>query len=199
MQQFLMEQFLIQQILQSCVALVQHSVFNFKRVADLDFFNSGYIYLSSLGKFSSFVFIKCFSTFLSLLVSIVTPWYSSKLLLTFYLALLAFLISYFLLTQANCAVSKLNILPCIFPLILKFMRQYTHFQEHLKSVMCFYGFLLCKILQILQCSQYTKIYKTIKNVGIVSFYRICLLAPKITMKLLNLTILCRGENFSSLL
>ena len=55
-EQFLMEQFLIQQILQSCVALVQHSVFNFKRVADLDSFNSGYIYLSSLGKFSSFVF-----------------------------------------------------------------------------------------------------------------------------------------------
>ena len=39
---------------QSCVALVQHPISNSKRVEDLDSFNSGDIYLSSLSKFSSF-------------------------------------------------------------------------------------------------------------------------------------------------
>ena len=45
---------------QSCVALVQHSISNYKQVADLNSFISGDIYLSSLGKFSSSVTIKCF-------------------------------------------------------------------------------------------------------------------------------------------
>ena len=57
---------------QSCVALVQHSISNSKQVADFDSFNSGDIYLSSLGKFSSFVTALCFPTFLSLLVSFST-------------------------------------------------------------------------------------------------------------------------------
>ena len=61
---------------QSCAALVQHSVSNSKQVADLDSFNSGDIYLSSLGKFSSFVTTECFPSFLSLLVSFFALSYS---------------------------------------------------------------------------------------------------------------------------
>ena len=49
--------------LQSCIALVQHSISNSKQVADLDYFNSVGICLSTLGKFSSFVTTKCFPTF----------------------------------------------------------------------------------------------------------------------------------------
>ena len=80
---------------QSFVALVQHSISNSKQVADLDSFNSGDIYLSSLGKFSSFVTTKCLPSFLNSLVLFLTLRYSSKLLLIFYLAFLTFLIRYF--------------------------------------------------------------------------------------------------------
>ena len=59
--------------------------------------------------------------------------------------------------------------------------------------MNFYGSLLCKILEILQFFQYTKIYETIENVGIASFYRIYLLAAIITMRLLVLKILFEDE------
>ena len=66
-----------------CVALVQHAISNSKQVVDLDSFNSGDIYLSSLGKFSSFVTAKCSPTFLSLLVPFLALCYSSKMFLTF--------------------------------------------------------------------------------------------------------------------
>ena len=82
-------------ISQSCVAVVQHSISNSKQVADLDSFNSGNIYLFSLGKFSSFVTKNFFPTFLSLLISFLTLYYLSKLLLILYLVFLTFLIRYF--------------------------------------------------------------------------------------------------------
>ena len=50
---------------QSCVAFVQHSISNSKELADFDSFNSGDIYLFSLGKFSSFATTKCLRSFLS--------------------------------------------------------------------------------------------------------------------------------------
>ena len=78
-----------------CVALVQHAISNSKQMADLDSFNSGDIYLSSLGKFSSFVTTKCSLTLLSLLVSFLALCYSSKLLVIFYSATLTFLTRYF--------------------------------------------------------------------------------------------------------
>ena len=103
---------------QFCVALVQHSISNFKQEAYLNSFNSGDTYLSSLVKFSSFVTTKCFLTFLSLLVSFLTLCYSPKLLLIFYLLFLTFLVRYFLLNQSNCVILNLNILLYIFLLIL---------------------------------------------------------------------------------
>ena len=114
---------------QSCVALVQHSIFNSKQVADLNSFNFGDIYLSSLSKFSSFVTAKCFPTFLFLLVSFLTSCYSSKVLLNVYVVFLTFLIRYFLLTQSNCVVLNLNILLCIFLLILFFIKRYPIFKS----------------------------------------------------------------------
>ena len=161
---------------QSCVALVQHSISNSKQVADLDSFNSGDINISSLGKYSSSVTSKYFPVFLSLLVSFLTSCYSFKLLLTFYVAFLAFLVSYFLLTQSNCLVLNLGTLACIFLLISFFIRRYTNFQKRLNSFMNFYGYLLRKFLEIVQFFQYTKIYETMENIGIASFYKICLLA-----------------------
>ena len=160
--------------------------------------NSGDTYLRSLGKFSSFVTTKCFSTFLSLLVSFLTLCYSSKLLLTFYLVFLTFLMRYFLLTQSNCVVLNLNILLYIFLLILFFTRRYTNFQKRLNSFMCFYGFLLCKILEILQYFPYTKIYEAMENVGIALFCRICVFTAIITMRLLILEIFCLDESLISI-
>ena len=184
-------------ISQSCVALV-HPISNSKQVADLDFFNSGDIYLSSLSKFSSFVTTKCSPTFLFLLVSFLTLCYSSKLLLIFYLVFLTFLTRCFLLTQSNCVVLNLNMLRYIFVLILFFTRGYTNFQKPLNSFMYFYGFLLRKILEILQFFQYTKIYEAMENVGIALFYRICVVAAIITMRLLILEILCGDESLISI-
>ena len=111
----------------SCVSLVQHSIFNSKQKVHLDSFNSDDIYLSSLGKFSSSVAIKCFLTFLSLLVSFSTLCYSSKVSLSFYLVFLAFLISYFLLTQSSCVVLNLSISTYIFLLILFFFAKVLKF------------------------------------------------------------------------
>ena len=51
--------------------------------------------------------------------------------------------------------------------------------------MYFYGFLLCKILEILQFFQYAK------------FYRICVLAATITIRLFSLDVLCGDENLKS--
>ena len=61
--------------------------------------------------------------------------------------------------------------------------------------MYFYGFLLCKILEILQYFQYIKVYEAMENVGIVLFYRICVFAAIITMRLVILEIfhfLCKA-------
>ena len=66
--------------LEPCVALVQHAISNSKQVVDLDSFNSGDIYLSSLSKFPSFVTTNCSPTLLFLLVSFLALCYSSKLL-----------------------------------------------------------------------------------------------------------------------
>ena len=54
--------------------------------------------------------------------------------------------------------------------------------------MCFYGFLLHKILEILQFLQYSKIDEAMESVGISLFYRICVLAAATTMRLLILEI-----------
>ena len=183
---------------QSRVPLVQHPISNSKQVADLDSFNFGDIYLSSLSKFSSFVTTKCSPTFLFLLVSFLTLCYSSKLLLIFYLVFLTFLTRCFLLTQSNCVVLNLNMLRYIFVLILFFTRGYTNFQKPLNSFMYFYGFLLRKILEILQFFQYTKIYEAMENVGIALFYRICVIAAITTMRLLILEILCGDESLISI-
>ena len=109
-----------------------------------------------------------FPTLLSLLVSFLALCYSSKLLL-FYLVFLTFLIRYFLLTQSSCVVLILNFLIYIFLQILFTIRRYTNFQKCLN----FY------------------------NVGIASFYRICMLAATITMRLLFLDVLCGDESLIS--
>ena len=83
-------------------------------------------------------------------------------------------------------------LPYIFLLILFFIRRYTNFQKRL-----IYGFLLRKILQILQFFQYTKIYEAMENVGIALFYRFCVVAAIITMRLLILEILYGDESLIS--
>ena len=64
--------------------------------------------------------------------------------------------------------------------------------------MYFYVFLLRKIFKTLQFFQYTKIYETMKNVGIASLYSICLLAAIITMTLLILKILHGVQNLISI-
>ena len=177
---------------------MQHPISNSKQVVDLDSFNSGDIYLSSLSKFSSIVTANCSPTFLSLLVSFLALCYSTKLLLIFYLVFLTFLNKGFLLTQSNCVTFSTYILPfCMLPyiflLILFFIRRYTNFQKRL-----IYGFLLRKILEILQFFQYTKIYEAMENVGIALFYRICVVAAIITMRLLILEILCGDESLISI-
>ena len=79
-----------------------------------------------------------------------------------------------------------------------FIRRYTNFQKRLSSFMYFYGFLLGKILELLQCFQYTKIYEAMENVDIALFCRICVVAARITMRFLILEILCRGESLISI-
>ena len=64
--------------------------------------------------------------------------------------------------------------------------------------MYFYGFLLRKILEILQYFQYIKIYEAMKSVGIALFYSICVFAAIITMRLLILEILCGDESLISI-
>ena len=181
-----------------CVALVQHAISNSKQVVDLDSFNSGDIYLSSLSKFPSFVTTQCSPTLLSLLVSFLALCSSSKLLLIFYLVILTFLTRCFLLTPSNCVIFSTYILPFymlpyVFILILFFIRRYTNFQKRL-----IFGFLLRRILEILQFFQYTKIYEAMQNVGIALFYRFCVVAVIITMRLLILEILCGDERLLSI-
>ena len=89
-------------------------------------------------------------------------------------------------------------LPYIFLLILFSTRRYTNFQKRLNSFMYFYGFLLRKILEILHFFQSTKIYEAMENVGIALFYRICVVAAIITMRLLILEILCGDESLISI-
>ena len=124
--------------------------------------------------------------------------YSSKLLLIFYLVFLTFLTKCFLLTQSNCVVFlpyilPFYMLPYIFLLILFFIRRYTNFQKPL-----IYGILLRKILEILQFFQYTKIHEAMENVGFALFFRICVVAAIITMRLLILEILCGDESLISI-
>ena len=110
----------------------------------------------------------------------------------------------FLLTRSNCVIFWTYILPFymlpyIFLLILFFIRRYTNFQKRLNSFMYFYGFLLRKILEILQFFQYTKIYEAMENLGIALFYRFYVVAAIIiTMRLLILEILCGDESLISI-
>ena len=177
---------------------MQHAISNSKQVADLDSFNSGDIYLSSLSKFSSFVTTMCSPTLLSLLVSFLALYCSSKLLLIFYLVILTFLTKCFfsnsvkLCDYFNIHFTILHV-TYIFLLILFFIRRYTNFQKRL-----IYGFLLRKILEILQFLQYTKIYEAMESVSIASFYRFCMAAAIITMRLLILEILCGDESLISI-
>ena len=84
-------------------------------------------------------------------------------------------------------------LPYIFLLILYFIRRYTNFQKRF-----IYSCLLRKFLEILQFFQYTKIYEAMENVGIALFYRICVVALIITIRLLILEILCGDESLISI-
>ena len=140
-----------------------------------------------------------FSNISALLISFLALCYSSKLLLFFYSTFLtSFLTRCFLLTQSNCVIFSTYILPFymlpyIFLLILFFIRRYTNFQKRL-----IYGFLLRKILEILQFFQYTKIYEAMENVGTALFYRFCVVAAIITMRLLVLEILRGDESLISI-
>ena len=60
--------------------------------------------------------------------------------------------------------------------------------------MCFYGYLPCEMLEILQFCQNTKIYKAMENVSIDLFSRFCVLAAIITITLLILDILRVDES-----
>ena len=79
-----------------------------------------------------------------------------------------------------------------------FYKTVSNFQKRLNSFMYFYGFLLRKILEILQYFQYTKTYEAMENVGIALFYRICVLAAIITMRLLILKIFFGDESLISI-
>ena len=164
----------------------RHSVSNPKQVVDVDSSKSDDIYLSSWGKHSSSAAIKCFPTYL--LVSLLTSWYSSKVLLSFYLALLPFLFSYILLTQSIWVVLNLNILAYILLRISFFIEMVFQFLKALQFFMNLHSFLISKILKILQFLQYPKIYERMENVGIDLFYRIFLLAAMITTRLLILKV-----------
>ena len=111
---------------QSCVALVQYSISNSTQVADLDYFNSGDIYLYNLVKFSLFVTTKFFLTFLCLLVSFLTLCYSSKLLLIFYLVFNIFNQVFFNNSVKLCGF-KFQRFTIHFSSDFIFMRRYTNF------------------------------------------------------------------------
>ena len=64
--------------------------------------------------------------------------------------------------------------------------------------MYFYGFLLGKILEILQFFQNAKTYEAMENADTALFYRICVLASIITMRLLILEILSGDESLISI-
>ena len=93
---------------------------------------------------------------------------------------------------------NLNILLYIFLLILFFLRRYTNFQKRLNSFMYFYSFLFRKFLEVLQYLQYIKVYEAMENVGFSLFYRICVFAAIITMRLLIVEILYGDESLISI-
>ena len=104
---------------QPCVSPVQHSICNSKEVADLASFTSGDIYLSSLGKFHSFIcYHKMFSnisalTGITLDVMLLVLSFTSLLFSVF--RILKYLS---LLTQSNRVVLNLNFLAYILLMIL---------------------------------------------------------------------------------
>ena len=98
-----------------------------------------------------------------------------------------------MLTQSNRVVFlpyilPFYMLPYVFLLILFFIKRFTNFQKRL-----IYGF-----LEILQFFQYTKIYEAIENVSIALFYRFCVVAALITMRLLILDVLCGDQSLISI-
>ena len=162
-------------------------------MVDLDSFHSGDICLSSLGKF---LFICCHEVFS--IIAVLTGIIFAVLL---FVQLIINLISvfgifnkvFFSHTVKLCGF-KFEHFSIHFSSDFIFLRQYTNFQKRLKFYMYFYGISLCKILEILQFLQYTKICETMENVGIALFYRICLLAALISMRFLILTILHGDES-----
>ena len=123
----------------------RHSVSNPKQVVDVDSSKSDDIYLSSWGKHSSSAAIKCFPTYL--LVSLLTSWYSSNVLLSFYLALLPFLFSYILLTQSLWVVLNLNILAYILLRISFFIEMVFQFLKALHFLWIYTAFWFPKFLK----------------------------------------------------
>ena len=105
-----------------------------------------------------------------------------------------FLISYFLLAQTNCVVLNLSILAYTFLLILFFLRRYTNFHECLNPFRNFYGFLLCKVFEMLRFSQGGNICERMENYVTDSFYRICLLEAIINILYLVMKILYGDES-----
>ena len=136
---------------------MEHPISNSKQVVDLDSFNSGDIYLSSLGKFSSFVIPKCSPTFLSLLVPFLALCYSSKMFLTF-------------LTE-EFFTNSVKLLPYILLLTVhqfsKALNLRLFASQNLRNTTIF---------------QYAKIYEAMENEGIALFYRFCVVAAIITMR-----------------
>ena len=140
MEQFPMEQFLIQHILHSLV--LQHSISISKQVVDLNSFNSGDIYLCSLGKFYSFATINVSNIFV--FTGII-----------FDVVLFVQIIIYLLFSVFS--IFKNGFLLTNFSSDFIFYKIYINYQRSLNSFMYFYSFLLHKIFKILQFFQYTKI------------------------------------------
>ena len=69
---------------------------------------------------------------------------------------------------------------------------------HQFSKALIYGFLLGKILEILQFFHFNQIYEAMENVCIALFYRFCVVAAIITMRLLLLEMLCGDESLISI-
>ena len=114
--------------------------------------------------------------------------------MSFYLALLVFLISYFLLTQSTCVILNLKILAYILLRIHFLLRRFTNFQKRLNSFINFFSSSIPKILEMLQFFQYTKIHDRMENAGMASFYIFLLLAAIITTRLLILKMLLGDES-----
>ena len=177
-----------------CVALVQHAISNSKQVVDLDSFNSGDIYLSSLSKFSSFVTTKCSPTFLSLLVSFLALCYSSKLLLIFYLVFLTFLTRCFFTNSVKlCGFFTIHF--TILHVIIHFSSDFIFYNAQCQFWKALnLRHFASQNLRNTTIFQYSKIYEAMENVGIALFCRIFVVAAIITMRLLILEILCGDES-----